>query len=212
MRRWAFVAMLGLILGLAIPAMAQGTNDNPPCNVYGGYYYVHASVNVSGGTTTTTTTTVGGVRIGPQVRAGGNDPTVGYNFNGGGGQVACNLRVKWLSVVGDFAGYTTSSNQTSGNLFTYLFGPRVTVPGHTFQPFVQALFGGAWINKNLSATGASQNVFAVAAGGGIDFNVNEHFFVRPVQAEYLYTQFVTGSGNNTQNNFRYSAGVGFRFP
>lgn len=211
MRRWAFVAVVVLILGFSIPAMAAGNDENPPCNVYGGYYFVQSYVNVSGGTTTTTTTTTGGVRIAPQVKAGGSDPSRTYDFNGGGGQVACNLGVNWLSAVGDFAGYTTSSNGVSGTLFTYLFGPRVTLTGHKVQPFAQALFGGARISGSIRGKSGAQNAFGMTAGGGIDINVTDHFFVRPVQAEYTLTKFVLGT-TTQQNSFRFSAGVGFRFP
>jgi len=50
----------------------------------------------------------------------------------------------------------------------------------------------------------------MTAGGGVDFRISEHFAIRPVQAEYFLTQFTDGA-NNRQNNFRYSAGIAFRF-
>jgi hypothetical protein len=56
----------------------------------------------------------------------------------------------------------------------------------------------------------SKFAFATAAGGGIDVRVSRHFAVRPVQAEYFLTKFRDGA-NNRQNNFRYSAGIVFRF-
>jgi hypothetical protein len=50
----------------------------------------------------------------------------------------------------------------------------------------------------------------MTAGGGIDVKVSEHFSVRPVQAEYSLTRIPDGL-NNRQNNFRFGAGIVFRF-
>jgi hypothetical protein len=52
--------------------------------------------------------------------------------------------------------------------------------------------------------------FAMTAGGGVDFKISQHFAVGPVQVEYFLTKFTDG-GSNKQNNFRYSAGIVFRF-
>jgi outer membrane immunogenic protein len=56
----------------------------------------------------------------------------------------------------------------------------------------------------------SKTAFGTTAGGGIDVTVSRHFSVRPVQAEYFLTKFPDGASNR-QNNFRYSAGIAFRF-
>jgi hypothetical protein len=56
----------------------------------------------------------------------------------------------------------------------------------------------------------SETAFAMTAGGGIDVTVSRHLAVRPVQAEYFLTKFPDGA-DNRQNNFRYSAGIVFRF-
>ena len=50
----------------------------------------------------------------------------------------------------------------------------------------------------------------MSVGGGVDFKVSEHFAVRPIQAEYFRTNFTDGARNH-QNDFRYSAGIVFRF-
>jgi hypothetical protein len=50
----------------------------------------------------------------------------------------------------------------------------------------------------------------MTAGGGIDLKVSRHVSVRPVQAEYFMTKIPDGL-NNRQNNFRFGAGVVFRF-
>jgi hypothetical protein len=133
-----------------------------------------------------------------------NSAGTSFNFNGGSGQLAYNVN-HWFWVVGDFGGYYTGNGDTAG-LISYLFGPRVSLRGHgKLTPFAQVLLGGA-----RSIVNAPQNAFAMTAGGGVDYRISEHFAVRPVQAEYFLTRFTNGA-TNQQNNFRYSAGVVFRF-
>jgi outer membrane immunogenic protein len=127
-----------------------------------------------------------------------------FNFNGGSGQFAYNVN-NWLGAVGDLGGYYTSNGFHAG-IISYLFGPRVNLRGHgRVTPFAQVLLGGA-----RSIDISSQNTFAMTVGGGVDFQVSEHFAIRPAQAEYFLTKFTDGASNR-QNNFRYSAGVVFRF-
>lgn len=64
------------------------------------------------------------------------------SLNGGSGSVAVNP-TGWLGAVADFGGYEGSASGLNGNLFTYLFGPRVSLRRGRITPFVQALFGGA---------------------------------------------------------------------
>ena len=59
----------------------------------------------------------------------------------------------------------------------------------------------------------SNNAFDFLIGGGIDIPVTEKITIRPAQFEYLLTRFGNDftKGNNNQSNFRYQAGVQFRF-
>jgi hypothetical protein len=50
----------------------------------------------------------------------------------------------------------------------------------------------------------------MTAGGGIDVKISKHFSIRPVQAEYFLTKIPDGLSNR-QNNFRFGAGIVFRF-
>ena len=125
------------------------------------------------------------------------------NFHGGSASIAGNFN-RWFGIVGDFGGYRASEVVISANVFSYLFGPRISYRDNDrITPFAQVLVGGA----RISASGASLNSFALAAGGGIDIKAAEHIAIRLVQAEYVYTRF---SGVK-QNNVRLSAGVVFRF-
>lgn len=145
----------------------------------------------------------------------------GYNANGGFADVAYNFN-RYFGVVADLGGsYTGTQHGVAYNntSFEYLFGPRFNWRHGKFDPYIQALFGGERYSNGLNpgATdpriGTSQNNFAAAFGGGLNYQVSNHWAVRPFQVEYLLTQFSPGSTNlnYTQNNFRYSAGVVFRF-
>jgi opacity protein-like surface antigen len=121
---------------------------------------------------------------------------------------------------------TTCSASAQGYLFTYNVGPIVKFRTTPFEPFIETLFGGAHSNfygnlyKNCTAIGCtvagkspSNNAFDFLIGGGIDIPVTEKITLRPAQFEYLLTRFGNDftKGNNNQSNFRYQAGVQFRF-
>lgn len=105
----------------------------------------------------------------------------------------------WLGGVGDFAGQYRSGASN----YTYLFGPQVSLPSSRISPFGHLLFGGA----HFSALGAGTNSFALAVGGGVDAGLTDRISLRAVQLDYLLTQY----GGGSQNNFRVSTGIVFRF-
>jgi len=125
----------------------------------------------------------------------------GFNSNGGSGSVSFNPN-RWLGIVADFGGYHSGTSGLNGNIFSYTFGPKIALRGDKFTPFVQTLFGGA----RASSGSFSTNAFAMALGGGVDYNVSPHFGVRLVQAEYVETKF-NFSGSSSQNSARLSFGV-----
>ncbi len=199
MKRWAL--LLGVVLLFSVAASAQ--DENPKAEVFGGYSYVR--VNASG--------------------------LPGFNMNGGSASFSYNPTSSF-GIVADFGGYHVGkigSTSVDGNVYSYLFGPKLAYRSGRFTPFVQALFGGA--HASGSATGApvtpgavrvraqaqavtsifgssvSENTFAMTLGGGLDLNATSHIGIRLIQAEYFMTRFVS----ETQNNARISAGVVFRF-
>jgi len=163
-----------------------------------------------------------------------------FSLNGGGGSAAFYFS-KYIGVVAEFEGYgsythnITISNpaycadipcsvSAQGNLFTYNVGPILKYRTSHFEPFVEALFGGAHSNfytnvfkgcaNCLTASNSpSNNAFDFLIGGGIDIPVTAKIAIRPVQLDYLLTRFGNAftAGNNNQSNFRYQAGVQFRF-
>jgi len=114
--------------------------------------------------------------------------------------------------------------KASGNLFTYNAGPVLKYRTEHFEPFVETLFGGAHSNtyqnlqKACQATcvttqNPSNNAFDFVIGGGIDIPLSKSIAIRPAQFDFVLTRFGNSftKGNNNQSNFRYNAGVVFRF-
>ncbi len=179
----AFILLLSLF-GTAQAVKAQ--EQAAKLEAYGGYYYVRFNVNAN---------------------VTGFPSSATYNGNGGGGQLEYNAN-NWLGVVGEMAGYgatATTNGALAGGAFTYLAGPRVNFRHGKVTPFVQTLLGGIWTTKGIG-TGASENNFAMTAGGGIDVKLSRHVSIRPIQAEYFMTK-IPDNLNNRQDNLRIGAGI-----
>jgi len=175
--------------------------------------------------------------------ARGNPANVGkpYSLNGGGGALVYNFN-GFIGVKVDLQGYGSTTRTVNNfvvvnpegvttivnsgavqtNLFTYMAGPQLRIPTHTFKPFAEFLFGGALTHFHANlATGASttnvntsNNAFAMAVGGGLDIRINKTISIRPFQMDYLLTRVGNSpipGGNHNQNNFRYSAGISLTF-
>jgi opacity protein-like surface antigen len=165
---------------LLLSAVAASAQDYPKAEVFGGYSFLHVT-----------------------------DQGASANANGGSGSISVNPS-NWLGVVADFGGYHGGNDFGNADLYTYMFGPKLAYRTGKITPFVQALFGGAHLSAGGFGGSASANAFAMALGGGVDWNATPHIGIRVIQAEYLMTKFNDGA-NNRQNNARVSAGVVFRF-
>ena len=137
--------------------------------------------------------------------------------NGGSGYFVYNLN-RTIGLVGDFGGYANTRTGINDKALTYLFGPRFTWRHQRLNPYVQFLFGGAYAWSGPDSNSNTQNSFATAAGGGLDYVLTKHIAIKPIQVEYVTTQFDSASlGGSTkgfgshQNDVRYSGGVVFRF-
>jgi outer membrane immunogenic protein len=135
--------------------------------------------------------------------------------NGGSGYFEYNLN-KTLGLVADFGGYANTRTGIDEKLLTYMFGPRFNWRHSRLNPYVQFLFGGGYAWSGPTST--TQNAFATAAGGGLDYSLTKRIAIKPIQVEYVMTQFdsarlggATRGFGSHQNDVRYSAGVVFRF-
>jgi peptidoglycan-associated lipoprotein len=135
--------------------------------------------------------------------------------NGGSGYFEYNLN-KTLGLVADFGGYANTRTGIDEKLLTYMFGPRFNWRHSRLNPYAQFLFGGGYAWSGPTST--TQNAFATAAGGGLDYSLTKRIAIKPIQVEYVMTQFdsarlggATRSFGSHQNDVRYSAGIVFRF-
>ena len=167
-----------LVAVILATAGSAVAQDFPKAEIFGGYQYIR--VNPGGG-------------------------SAASNCQGGAGSVAGNLN-HWFGVVGDFGAckVTGLPSGTSAHLVNYLFGPKLTHRSRgKLSPFAQVLFGG----ERISGSASGLSSFAMAFGGGADYEMTNHVAIRLIQAEYLYTKF----GGTRQNNARISAGIVYRW-
>src|SRR6266436_6556353 len=129
--------------------------------------------------------------------------------NGGSGSFAYNIN-NVVGLVADFGGY--ANTRIDDRLLTYMFGPRFNWRHSRLTPYVQFLFGGGYVwNTPISGVSVTQNAFATAAGGGLDYNLTKRVSIKPIQVEYVMTQIPATNGfGSHQNDVRYSAGVVFK--
>jgi opacity protein-like surface antigen len=185
MRSLLAASLLLAIFGIPLPARAQ--DDASKLEIYAGYDYVHYKVHpiISG--------------------APANES---YSANGGSLQGVFNA-TNWLGLVADVSGYGVARHGfATTHQISYLFGPRFNLRRGRITPFAHVLLGGVWAEDGLVL--GSVTAFGMTAGGGVDVALTKHISIRPAQAEYYLTTFNDGN-NNRQNNFRFSAGIIFRF-
>jgi outer membrane protein OmpA-like peptidoglycan-associated protein/opacity protein-like surface antigen len=169
------------------------------------------------------------VRAVPEYEAGnrlvdlhGGSASFAYNFN------------RYLGIVADVGGYDDSKVQlagrrpyvvadSTGTVYSYLIGPRVSFRGNRrLTPFAQALFGevrasDVTISSSCRGVGCTvlpeESKFGFTAGGGLDYRLRHHLSLRLIQGEYLMTNFEdhTTGKSASQNDMRLSSGIVFRF-
>lgn len=155
------------------------------------------------------------------------------SMNGWDADVAFPLNTN-VSLVGDFSGAYKSEEQSFSvpigdgifqdiniaaklRIHNFLFGPRVSMRSGKVTPFAHALFGVGRTTVSGEALGVdvseSRNGFAMALGGGVDVNASEHFAIRVAKFDYVMNRINDDQldVNETLNNFRFAAGVVFRF-
>jgi opacity protein-like surface antigen len=170
------------------------SQEIPKVEVFGGYSYVNADTN--------------GLAAPSRQSANGWEASASGNVN------------NWFAVEGDFSGYYKSGidvpalggGTASLQDFAFAAGPRVNL-----RPvFFHALLGVSHLTGSVPGfPSESQNSFAGAFGGGVQWKVAPQWAVR-ASADYVLTRHnifelldVPSGSAITQNNFRVSVGVVF---
>ena len=138
------------------------------------------------------------------------------NYNGWETSFSMNLN-RWLGAESDVSSYfqnfdlvapgTTSSVNLNIRGYDFLLGPRIN-----FRPvFVHALFGIDRLSATAPSLDATQNKFASAVGGGVEWHFSRYLGLR-MSADYLFTHHnIFGGSSALQSNVRASAGLVYRF-
>ncbi|HVA95916.1 MAG TPA: outer membrane beta-barrel protein [Candidatus Dormibacteraeota bacterium] len=223
----AGVFALGLVVCLAsAPAQAQDSK----IDVFGGYSYGVSSSNNCY------------FYCGSSLGLHGYSAAVTYNFNKNIG-----LEANFSGHNGTTTVYTqavTSTNNgdnevTGNDLYSYTFGPKLTLPAGNFSLFTHFLVGAARVHESynetcIQSTGAGScntpnsgishgTGMAFKTGGGVDWN-HGRWGIRILEVDYVRNSVSTTSTEtcsycssgaytytNGMNNFEMSTGVIFHF-
>jgi opacity protein-like surface antigen len=134
---------------------------------------------------------------------------------------------RWIGIVADVSGfyprYTTpplaGSIKVSGDAYTFLFGPQVSLPHGRFTPFARFLIGAVHVTPQTPFGNdfESDNALSYAAGGGLDYSVTRRIAIRG-QVDWLRVSLTPIAAENqgesygkNRNVARISSGVVFRF-
>jgi opacity protein-like surface antigen len=214
-KKWILAGALTFLV--AISAVAQ-TTEAPKAEITGEYSYVRFNPTLPG--LNNRNFNGGGVDLSYFFR-----PMVGFKAEllfYGSTTFTTTVATNLATSKGIIPAGTYSAN---GSLQTYQFGPIVKARYKHFEPFGEILFGVAHGNAyaNLSkviavAPGStlkvqgSQTPFAMTVGGGIDIPVTPTIAIRAADIDYVLTRLTNPlTSTNNQNNFKYSAGLQFRW-
>jgi opacity protein-like surface antigen len=185
--------LLGFLLVGALAPLGRAQDQQPKLDLSLSYSYIHVKSSSTS-------------ELGTQGLNGGN-LSISYKFR------------NWARLVGDVglgvSGYRDSDIlgiKLRATQTTYMIGPRLVLPLGRLDAFAQGLFGVAHANAGMFDTPGKQTDFAYTVGGGFDYGLTKHFAVRPIQFEFLRTNFFELQYSKlTQNDLRASTGIVFRF-
>jgi hypothetical protein len=171
-----------LVLGLLFCGSAVA-QDVPLVEVFGGYSYLNVDTN----------------GLSDRQSANGWEASVNGNFN------------RIFSVEGSVAGYYKNILGVDVRDYSYVGGPRFNYRTAQATAFAHVLLGGDHLSGSYSGLSASQDSFAAAFGGGVQWNVATRWAVRG-SGDYVLTRHnILGGSSVTQNNFRASVGIVYMF-
>jgi hypothetical protein len=146
-----------------------------------------------------------------------NGLTSRQSANGFEASASVNLK-KWIAAEGDVSGYfkTYNIDLTSLGLGTVDVGVHDWAfaggPRFKYRPvFAHALIGVDRLTFSAEGVSVSQNAFAAAFGGGLQWKFTTHWGIRG-SGDYVLTRHnIFGGDRFTQNNFRASVGLVYSF-
>jgi hypothetical protein len=206
-------------IALSVTCRAQ---DTPTWELHVGYQFAGYQSEQLRSLVNSLTATIGSpsANVSAYVNTNGWDSSGQENLNDWFGGI--------FDVSGGYGRKRVYFNQSNGlripvdfRVSTYTFGegPQFTFrKGARVQPFARVIFAGTYsyashnaftMNPLVSGAAipkyASDLAFAAIGGGGMDYRLSHHSYLR-VGGDYIHTSFAGGA----QNNFRVTAGIDFR--
>jgi outer membrane protein OmpA-like peptidoglycan-associated protein len=175
----AQLAVVAVLCSLGTLAAAQD-QPAPKWEVFGGYSFLYPHANVNG------LLPGGELPVGSPVESNprGAGASITYNFN------------RWFGLTGDISG-NLSSGETGvakriddAEFFNFSAGPKITFRSRHVSPFLEALVG---VHRMNSEVFGHDDEAGIMAGGGLDVNLNRHFALRLLRADFVSTNYQFGA-------------------
>ena len=172
------LAMVAVLCSVGTLASAQD-QPAPKWELFGGYSFVDPGTDVHG-------LLPGAVLpVGSRVESNprGAGASITFNFN------------RWFGLTGDVSADFSSGEKgvrmriDDAEFFNLSAGPKVTFRSRHFSPFLEALVGE---HRLASEVFRSDHEVGFMAGGGLDLNLNRHFALRLIRADYLFSNHQYG--------------------
>jgi len=172
------LAMVAILCSAGTLASAQA-QPAPKWELFGGYSFVDPGTDVHGLLPGATLPVSSSLESNPR----GAGASITFNFN------------RWLGLTGDISADLSSGEKgvamriDDAEFFNLSAGPKITFRSRHFSPFLEALMGE---HRLASEVFGSDRDFGFMAGGGLDLNLNRHFALRLIRADYLFSNHQYG--------------------
>jgi outer membrane protein OmpA-like peptidoglycan-associated protein len=172
------LAMVAVLCSVGTLASAQD-QPAPKWELFGGYSFVDPGTDVHGLLPGAVLPVSSRVESNPR----GAGASITFNFN------------RWFGLTGDVSADLSSGEKgvpmriDDAEFFNLSAGPKVTFRSRHFSPFLEALVGE---HRLASEVFRSDLEFGFMAGGGLDLNLNRHFALRLIRADYLFSNHQYG--------------------
>lgn len=151
----------------------------PKWELYGGYSFFYPNADVHGMLPGGLLPVSSPLESNPR----GIGASITYDFN------------RWFGLTGDLSGQRASGESgvamriDDASLFNGSLGPKLTFRSRRFSPFAEALVGWHRLTSDLFQR---DDRVGFMAGGGLDLNLNRHFALRLIRADFVFSNHQYG--------------------
>lgn len=143
--------------------------------------------------------------------------TPGFWLRGGSADAAITFQRDFglaVNLTGEHAS-NINNNDEDLNKISLMAGPRFThCAARETCLFIEGLFGGVHATDSLfpsnGGVSTASEGFSMQLGGGVNVPVGNGFSIRPLEADYVHTEFPNNRADS-QNDLRLAFGFSYRF-